>query len=382
MRTCFAEWSWLLLSFLSIACARPQYMARKFPPRSDCRKSLTFVPALQGVQTGPYHIYNCDDHTYQLSGILDTLLSTLERVLDDVSQSRASGAYATFFGDIAFAPMVRDILSNITAGTPIAPGPHAIPNASPASFGPPVTPQFVCITNYDQMTWPVTRGGKGGPQGDAYSACLSTFAHIYSVFGAKLLNNTIVLCPLFFTYPDIPLPLTSSCLPVDTHRNRFENSGEDMLDYQLWKILIELVHGYIYARAGYLVNIQDINDCAKVATRNAVNSATNYAFYAASEQIFRYRSRSPFLYLISVIPHLFCRANEWFLDIQLNCTDFPRSLSHSFSVSVPELRGSTELLEIDANTTLSGGSRQSIANNLTGTTLEDPNAVTLTPSPS
>ena len=48
MRTCFAEWSWLLLSFLSIACARPQYMARKFPPRSDCRKSLTSLQLYRG----------------------------------------------------------------------------------------------------------------------------------------------------------------------------------------------------------------------------------------------------------------------------------------------------------------------------------------------
>ena len=144
------------------------------------------------------------------------------------------------------------------------------------------------------MTWPVTREGKGGPQGDAYSACLHSFAHIYSVFGAKYLNNTIVLCPLFFTYPVIPLPSTSTCVPVDTHRNQFENSGEGMLDFQLWKIMIELAHAYIYARAGYLVNIQDINDCTAVAARNAVNSATSYAFYAASERIFVIVAKAPF----------------------------------------------------------------------------------------
>ena len=283
MRTCLAEWCWLLLSFLSTACARPQYIARRFSRQSHCKKSLTFLAALQGVQTGPYHIYNCDSHTYQVSVVLNTLLSTLERVLNDVSQSRASDAYTTFFGDIAFAPIVRDILSNITAGTPIPPGPHAIRNAPPDSFGPPAAPQFVCITDYNQMTWPVERGGKGGPQGDAFAGCHVSFEHIYSVFGAKFLNNTIVLCPLFFTYPIIPLPSTSTCLPVDKSQNRFGDSGEAMLDFQLWKILIELAHGYIYARAGRLVNIVDVNDCTSLITRNAVNSATNYAFYAASE---------------------------------------------------------------------------------------------------
>ena len=283
MRTWFAEWSWLLLGFLSTACARPQYIARRFPHRSHCRKTLTFVAALQGVQTGPYHIYNCKSHTYQLSVALDTLFSTLEQVLEDASKSRASDAYTIFFGDIAFAPIVRGILSNITAGTPIRPGPHAIRNAPPDSFGPPVTPQFVCITEFNQMTWSIEREDEGGRQGDAYEACLRSFSHIYSVFGAKFLNNTIVLCPLFFTYPFIPLPSISTCLPVDQRRNRFGNSGEDMLDFQLWKIFIELAHGYIYARAGSLVNIVDVNDCTSLVTRNAVNSATNYAYYAASE---------------------------------------------------------------------------------------------------
>ena len=143
------------------------------------------------------------------------------------------------------------------------------------------------------MTWPITRGGKAGAQGDAFTACLHSFPHIYSVFGAKSLNNTIVLCPLFFTYPLLPLPSTSTCLPVDKHQNRFENSGEDMLDFQLWKILIELAHGYIYARAGYLVYIQDVNECTSLIARNAVNSATNYAFYAASEQIFVIVAKDP-----------------------------------------------------------------------------------------
>ena len=283
MRTCFAKWSWLLLSFLSTACARPQYIARKLPCWSNCRKSLTFVAALQGVQTGPYHIYNCDSHTDQLSIILNTLLSTLERVLDDLSQSKASDAYNTFFGDISYAPIVRDILSNITAGTPIRPGPHAVRNAPSASFGPPVTPQFVCITDYNQMTWSIERAEMGGRQADAFTACIHSFPHIYSVFGAKLLDNTIVLCPLFFTFPIIPTSLTSTCLPVDTHRNRFEDSGGEMLDFQFWKIFIELAHGYIYARAGYLVNIKDVNDCTALMTRNAVNNPTNYAFYAASK---------------------------------------------------------------------------------------------------
>ena len=49
---------------------------------------------------------------------------------------------------------------------------------------------------------------------------------------------------------------------------------------------------------------------------------------------------------------------------------------------MPVLQGSVELLEIDANTTLSGGSRQSVGKNFTGTSLDDPDAVVPTPLPS
>ena len=49
---------------------------------------------------------------------------------------------------------------------------------------------------------------------------------------------------------------------------------------------------------------------------------------------------------------------------------------------MPFVQNGVELLEIDANTTLSGGSRQPIGNSSTGTTMEDPNTGTLTPLPS
>ena len=50
------------------------------------------------------------------------------------------------------------------------------------------------------------------------------------------------------------------------------------------------------------------------------------------------------------------RADEGVADIRLGCTDFPRQQRSSYSATSP-INTSVELLEIDANTTLTGGVR-------------------------
>ena len=241
---------------------------------------------MQGVQTGPYQILNCDANTAAVSILISTLNHTLKSVLEDVSRHTSSDAFNTFFKNIAFAPTVYDILSNITTGTPFPPGPHAIKGAPSSLFGPPVTPQFVCVTNYRQITWSLEAGGSGGRQLDAFTACQESPIHSFSVFGSKYLRNTIVLCDAFWRYPAIPLPSKSTCLRVDPHFNRFRDTGARMINYQLWVILNELAHSYIYARSGSLIEVRNANDCMSLAAGSAVYSARNYVFYAASELIF------------------------------------------------------------------------------------------------
>ena len=135
------------------------------------------------------------------------------------------------------------------------------------------------------MTWSTAAGGQGGQQRDAFEACRQSPVHAYSVFGSKFLNNTIVLCPDFWDYPDLPPLSKSNCLTVDTHFNRFRQTGVGMIDYQLWVIFGELVHSYIYARSGRLIKTSTANDCTALIARNAVDSPRNYLLYAASELI-------------------------------------------------------------------------------------------------
>lgn len=49
------------------------------------------------------------------------------------------------------------------------------------------------------------------------------------------------------------------------------------------------------------------------------------------------------------------RADEGVADIRLGCTDFPRPQRSSYSGTSPINTSGIELLEIDANTTLTGG---------------------------
>ena len=255
---------------------------------------------MEGAQAGPYHIYNCGTHTAALSVLISTLVATLEPVLDDVSIPSSSPAYTTFFKHVAFAPNVYDLLSNITTGAPISPGPHAIIDAPPDLFGPPITPQFVCITAYEQIKWSLEAGGQGGRQFDAYTACQQSPVHAFGVFGTRFLKYSIVLCPAFWTYAAIPSLSKSACLPVDPHFNRFRDNGRRMVNYQLWVILHELAHAYIYANSGSLVDVSTANDCMSLAASSAVKNAQNYVFYAASECILPWLWLESLLLLISL----------------------------------------------------------------------------------
>lgn len=317
-------------------------------------------------------------------------MNTLQVVLDDLSQQPSSDAYTTFFKHIAFAPFVHDILSNITTGAPFPPGPHAIRNASPKLFGAPMTPQFVCITEYSQILWSLEAGGQGGRQVDAHTICQSSPIIAFSVFGSQYLENSIVLCPSFFSYPSIPPLSQSSCLGVDPHFNRFRETGKRMINYQPWVLLNELAHGYIYAATGALTDVRTANDCASLAASDAAESAMNYVYYAASELILTPLAQVPSVayqlqrYICSVV------LTDLSPDVRLACTSFPRVKSRGYSATAPSREGSVELLEIDANTTLSGGSesanmftneRQSAGTSSTGTEWVYPTGIALTPWP-
>ena len=247
--------------------------------------TLTCAANLQRATAGPYPVYNCNGHNPTISVLIETLQTTLQSVLNDLSQYRSTAAYTTFFKHVSFASDVHDIYSNIMLGTPVAPGPHAIKYPPPGSFGVPRNPQFICVTAREQVTWSLEQGGLGGRQSDAYTACENSPIQAFGIFGTKYLQNTIVLCPAFWKWLAIPSSSQSACLPVDPHFNRFRSDGNRLVNYQLWVLLHELAHVYIYAKSGNLYDVSSPNDCALLSGNSAINNAQNYVYYAASKSV-------------------------------------------------------------------------------------------------
>ena len=234
---------------------------------------------------GPYPVINCNAHTPTISLLIDTLLTTIQSVLNDLAQHHSSDAYTTFFKHVSFAPEVHDIYSNIMVGTPVAPGPYALRHPPPGAFGVPRTPQFICVTEREQVTWSEAAGGLGGSQIDAYTACENSPLQAFGIFGTKYLQNTIVLCPAFWNFLAIPSSSKSACMPVDPHFNRFRADGKRLVNYQLWILLHELAHIYVYAKTGLLIDVMPPNDCALLTGGNAVGNPQNYVYYAASKSV-------------------------------------------------------------------------------------------------
>lgn len=272
---------------------------------------------------------------------------------------------------------MRDTLSNITKGAPFPPGPHAIRNPSPDLFGPPKTPQFVCITDFNQMTWSVEKGGQGGRQYDAYTACTRSAVHAFGVFGTKFLQNSIVLCPSFWAYASLPpsSKSKSACPRVDPHFNQFRDTGKRLVDFQIWVLLQELALSYIYSRSGSLLDVSTANDCYNLAPSDAVNNARSYVYYVASEL-------SSVFYLNSFrwccTPHLLGHADDCGPGIRLGCTDFPQYRRSSYEGTIPIHPNSVELLEIGPNTTSAGDSRSQSVSSYGGQSIGNSSVATNT----
>ncbi len=234
----------------------------------ELNASLLSVRAeLETVQIGPYYVQNCKSNNKNITTLLNTLRHTLQPVLTDLRSTTSSDAYNTFFKDITHAPYVQRVFSNITEGVSVSPEPGTQPWA----------PRFVCVDGQDQVTF-----SENYDRVDAFTRC-----HDLGEAPAYILLATpyIVICPAFFTQAAIPVQSTASCLTVDSHRNKFVQDGKSLIKYQLWLILHELVHYYVYSIEEDTIDIYGINFCLALPGRSAVLNAQSYVYYVASKWI-------------------------------------------------------------------------------------------------
>ena len=186
---------------------------------------------------------------------------------------RPSRVYYAFFSipfsqfkDITYASRVREVLYNVSIGTPV-PGNRA--GASPWIF---------CITGPGQVKWERDEN----PGGDLYYRYMSHNSPATVHFSRDA--PFIFIFPRFWNYPSVPSASPSTCLTVVPHFNNYKQNGEDYISYQLWILLHEFIHHYTYDYSPEADReIFLVNDCLRLPASKAIGNPQNYIFYVASE---------------------------------------------------------------------------------------------------
>ena len=201
-----------------------------------------------------------------MATLLKTMTAALQPAITDLGSTSSSKAYTTFFKDVSRAPYVRTVFSNVTKGVSVATAP-----GSPSS-----EPNFICVDARDQVTW-----DENGQQVDAYTRCGG------GEWPAMALLTTpyIVICPLFFTQAAVPVQSSASCLKVRPYLNRFAQGGKSLIVYQVWHLLHELVHYYVYSTEQDSLDVYGVNQCVDLPGGKAMLNAQSYVYYVASKKM-------------------------------------------------------------------------------------------------
>lgn len=195
--------------------------------------------------------------------------TVLPPVIQDLNLASPSPAYKTFFKDVTYVPFINSILQNSILGTPMPPS----ANAQAAS------PLIACISKPGLLTYSV-----GGVRKDQYYECVrpKTIAAV-SLTGTGIIG----LCPSFFDLAQAPTK--PNCLHVNSLRNEYQRSLRGakavraFLDYQIYALMHEINHFYLFAARQSLLDIYGVNECVGLSAKESSENARNYDFYVASE---------------------------------------------------------------------------------------------------
>ena len=230
-------------------------------------------------KSGEYAVVGCGSaNAANVVDLLETLWSALLPAIQDAESATPSRAYQTFFKNVEYASYVSNVLANVSTGASLYP-PTKFTNGAPV---------LTCVTAAGQFKYKITTTGQ---EEDAYTECLRKPTEV-----AKSMSGTsfIILCPNFFTSPSMPAkPPPNNCLTVNTYINRFQGfqkdrTGAEMVQYQLWVLLEEILHYYIFRTSSQwetltIADIYDANQCLRLSAKDSTENPHNYLYYVASE---------------------------------------------------------------------------------------------------
>ena len=223
----------------------------------------------RSVQIGPYYVQNCNSNSNDIAPSINALKDVLQPVLADLSSSRSSKAYTTFFKHSLYAPYVRDVFSNVTKGA-------SVPSEPRRASKPPI---LYCVDGRNQVTF---NESHSNTEVDAFTRC-RTYIGIPSI--ALLGTPYIVICPAFFDHPVVPTKSPANCFSIDPQLDRYALDGRSSIKYQVWHIMHELVHYYVYSTKQKRVDVYAVNACVNLPGGYAVLNPQSYTYYAASKRM-------------------------------------------------------------------------------------------------
>ena len=214
------------------------------------------------VWSGNYRIVNCQDNIDVIPTLLHNLWDALGPIIQDAGLNRSSSAYTTFFKDISYAPYVSAVLTNVSTGVGLT-----------ADGGP----AFICVNTSNQFGYTDSATMK---RVDTYQKCRDNPRK--AMFW--ITNNPyIIVCPSFFEPGFQALPPPNTCPQVSRNGEQFSGAATALIQYQIWFILHEIVHYYVYATRQSLRDVYYINDCLRLSGNDAVGNPESYTYYAACE---------------------------------------------------------------------------------------------------
>lgn len=271
MRLVFLQLYSSILSFLLLPRALGTYLKRRyfmFTSTSALVKTNPHAAGLQSVTGGDHTFYNCNARSGLLIYQLQRLRASLEPALHDLDNPSSSPAFKAFFKDIDHAPFVRRVLENITTGAPTS-----------TVDGSNITPSFVCLDGPGQLK--TTDGGI-----DLYTRCSDQQEDggdglVASAMVESPDKPLVAICPSFFRAPFSPQRINGPCLKL--HGGYFTEDGSSLVDRQMWILMHELAHFYLFWGSGARLDFYAVQECLALKKNKTVENVASYVFYAASE---------------------------------------------------------------------------------------------------
>ena len=123
--------------------------------------------------------------------------------------------------------------------------------------------------------------------------------------------NQIILCPRTLDFVANITQSESSYLRVDSHFGRYIDDGRRLLHTQMWTLLRHLAMLYTLADKGSRaeIYIEDVNQCTHLSSSDALDSGSNWAYYAVSKSMATIFHR--FVYMLIALVRYLARLYEF-----------------------------------------------------------------------